>query len=204
MDYIAVSGEFEKEIEVRRSRFIASVKGEVDEQGAIAFIKEMKKRYDCTHHCYAYIADEVGNTARFSDDGEPSGTAGAPILEVLKRRELKKTVLVVSRYFGGIKLGAAGLTGAYSKSAAAVLDICTTVLRREAALVSIACDFSLNARLESVFSLLDVKIIKSEYSSEVTNFVAVPLNSLGAFTKSVEEVTKGKASLKIIKENEVI
>ena len=114
--YRFIDGEYEIRYEVKRSVFIATAKGELDEDGAESFIKSVRKRYpDATHNCYAYVSDELGNRTRFSDDGEPGGTAGQPILEVLKKQGLVKSAVVVTRYFGGIKLGAGGLVGVFRR-----------------------------------------------------------------------------------------
>ena len=116
--YFAVAFNTENEIVIERSRFITHVfyvETEKDAKDALSAIK--KKYQDATHNCYAFVTD-FGLTSRSSDDGEPSGTAGAPIMEVLKNQKLINTLVVVTRYFGGIKLGAGGLVRAYSRSAA--------------------------------------------------------------------------------------
>ena len=116
--YRYIDGEYEVKIEIKRSIFIATVKGELDADEAEEFVKSVRKKYpDATHNCYAYVGDELGNMTRFSDDGEPSGTAGQPILDVLRKQNIVKSAIVVTRYLGGIKLGAGGLVGAYSDTA---------------------------------------------------------------------------------------
>ena len=120
--YFAVAFNTENEIVIERSRFITHVfyvETEKDAKDALSAIK--KKYQDATHNCYAFVTD-FGLTSRSSDDGEPSGTAGAPIMEVLKNQKLINTLVVVTRYFGGIKLGAGGLVRAYGKSASEALD----------------------------------------------------------------------------------
>ena len=112
-----VKGIAEEVTVVQRSKFICTVKGVESEEDAKAFIAEIRKKHSlATHNCYAYIADEKGLIQKFSDDGEPQGTAGMPILNVLKSQSLYKTAAVVTRYFGGIKLGAGGLTRAYGNA----------------------------------------------------------------------------------------
>ena len=101
-EYLTVKGEFEKLNIIERSKFICYVKGVDSEDEAKAFIDKIRKEHSlATHNCYAYIADELGLIQKFSDDGEPQGTAGMPILEVLRNRKIYKTVVVVTRYFGG-------------------------------------------------------------------------------------------------------
>lgn len=118
-----IQKDYVKEIIIEKSRFICTLKKVDSEEEAQEFIKAMKKQYwDATHNCSAYIVDALAQ--RSSDDGEPSGTAGIPMLEVLKKNELVGTAAVVTRYFGGIKLGAGGLVRAYSGSVAGALKEC--------------------------------------------------------------------------------
>ena len=115
--------DYQKEIVIEKSRFICTLKKVASEEEAQEFIKAMKKEYwDATHNCSAYLVDALAQ--RSSDDGEPSGTAGIPMLEVLKKNDLVGTACVVTRYFGGIKLGAGGLVRAYSSSVAGALSEC--------------------------------------------------------------------------------
>ncbi len=115
--YYTVKESGTHEITIQRSRFIAHISRAETESEAQEFIQAIKKKYwDATHNCSAYLIGENDQIQKANDDGEPSGTAGVPILEVLKKRKLKDTVVVVTRYFGGIKLGAGGLIRAYGKS----------------------------------------------------------------------------------------
>lgn len=120
--YFTIQGYGETEIEINRSRFICYVQRAETEEKAQAFIAEIKKKHwDATHNCSAYLIGEHDHIQKADDDGEPSGTAGKPILEVLKKNHVKDTVVVVTRYFGGIKLGAGGLIRAYGKGASEAL-----------------------------------------------------------------------------------
>ena len=122
--YTSVAGETVTEKIIEKSRFITTSRRVESEAAAKEFIAEISKKYsDATHNCYAYICDRLGNFLRFSDDGEPQGTAGMPILEVIKSKRLSEVAVVVARYFGGIKLGAGGLLRAYSGCAAENLDM---------------------------------------------------------------------------------
>lgn len=122
-DFLSVSGKFSSETVIERSRFICNITHVASEEEARAFIDEIRKEYGlATHNCYAYIADVLGNVCRYSDDGEPQGTAGIPMLEVLKNKNLKCVCAVVTRYFGGIKLGAGGLVRAYGGAVADCLS----------------------------------------------------------------------------------
>lgn len=134
--YLSVSGEYTSERVIEKSRFITCVKHVENEEEAKAFLGALHAEHPlATHICYAYICDKIGNFARFSDDGEPQGTAGMPILGVIKAKKLFETCVAVVRYFGGIKLGAGGLTRAYASCAAEgvngaevlLFDICTEI-----------------------------------------------------------------------------
>lgn len=115
--YFTVDGEPETTLIIERSRFICSMKNVEGENEAREFIEKIRKKYSlANHHCYAYIADEDGRAFRFSDDGEPQGTAGMPMLNVLRGKNFCRTVAVVTRFFGGVKLGTGGLTRAYGNS----------------------------------------------------------------------------------------
>lgn len=119
------------ELEIKRSRFLTHVAPVADVAEADAFIAGVRKEFwDARHNCTAMVTGVLGDQARSSDDGEPSGTAGVPMLEVLRRRELTDVVAVVTRYFGGIKLGAGGLVRAYGSAVSEALDAATIVRRR--------------------------------------------------------------------------
>ena len=196
-----VSGEYQIENEIKRSRFIATAKGEVSQDEAEAFVKSIKKRYpDATHNCYAYVADELGNIARFSDDGEPSGTAGQPILDVIKKQGLQKTAIVVTRYFGGIKLGAGGLVGAYSGAAADVLKVAKILEKKECKMVFLRTDYSTFASVEKFFFKTECKPLEFEYGDEVSGEIVVPVDSVDEFVLSIKELTSGKAEAKVLEE----
>ncbi len=146
MNRLTVVGEAKAELTVERSRFLAWAAGVADEAQAIEFIAAASKKfYDATHNCYAFSAGQV---KRFSDDGEPSGTAGRPILNVIEQKGLENTVVVVTRYFGGVKLGAGGLVRAYSNAAAAALDRAEQAEITRAREISLSVPFSLFRQTE--------------------------------------------------------
>lgn len=123
MKLYTIVRDFQQEIVIEKSRFICTLKKVATEEEAQDFIKETKKKYwDATHNCSAYIVGESGAAQRSNDDGEPSGTAGLPMLEVLRKNNLHNVAAVVTRYFGGIKLGAGGLVRAYTNSVAAAIE----------------------------------------------------------------------------------
>lgn len=124
MAYITINEEKETSIIEKKSEFISHIKRVNSEEEAKTYIEEIRSKYrDARHNCYAYIIGEKEEIQRYSDDKEPQGTAGLPILDVLKKNDLKDVCLIVTRYFGGILLGASGLTRAYAKSASEVVSI---------------------------------------------------------------------------------
>ncbi len=196
-----VSGEYQIENEIKRSRFIATAKGEVNQEEAEAFVKSVKKKYpDATHNCYAYVADELGNIARFSDDGEPGGTAGQPILDVIKKQGLVKTAIVVTRYFGGIKLGAGGLVGAYSGAAADVLKAAKILVKKECKKVRLKTDYSTFATVEKYLFKSECRPLDFEYGDDVSAEIIVPLNKVDEFAEGLKELTSGKVEAIILDE----
>ena len=199
--YRYADGEYEIKTEIKRSVFIASVKGEVDAQGAEDFVRAIRKKYpDATHNCYAYISDELGNVTRFSDDGEPSGTAGQPILDVLRKQNLVKTAIVVTRYFGGIKLGAGGLVGAYSQTAANGVAIAKISTKTECERVDVFADYSVFSTLEKHLRKANVALDDIAYGDGVECRVFVPCDETDAFCDMVCETSAGKA--KVVRSNE--
>lgn len=175
--YLTVNNNCESEITIQRSRFITFVFHIENEDEAVDKLKELRKKYfDATHVCYAYIADEAGNKIKFSDDGEPSGTAGQPILEVIKARDLKFTLVAVVRYFGGIKLGAGGLTRAYSSSAARALNDAEIAEYILSDVYRVNMDFAFLKKFEKSIANILCKIILKEYNSNVTVTIACPID----------------------------
>lgn len=194
--YRYVDGEYEVKIEIKRSIFIATVKGELNADEADEFVKSVRKRYpDATHNCYAYVGDELGNVTRFSDDGEPSGTAGQPILDVLRKQTIVKTAIVVTRYFGGIKLGAGGLVGAYSGAAADGVKAGKISRKVECALVEIKSDYPTHATVEKLLRKSNVLIGEVAYCDDVTVKVFVPLDDKNSFMQSVNESSLGRSHI---------
>ena len=194
--YRYIDGEYEVKIEIKRSIFIATVKGELNADEAEDFVKSVHKKYpDATHNCYAYVGDELGNVTRFSDDGEPSGTAGQPILDVLRKQNIVKTAIVVTRYFGGIKLGAGGLVGAYSQTAADAVKSGKISQKAESALVEIRADYPTHATVEKYLRKSGVLIDDVTYDNDVTSKVYVALDEKNAFIEGANEASLGRANV---------
>lgn len=165
---------------IERSEFICRIKHVETEQEAKDFILEVKKLESlATHNCYAYIADDKGLVQKFSDDGEPSGTAGMPMLSVLKNKNLFKIVAVVTRYFGGIKLGAGGLVRAYSGAVNDCLKKAQILDMQPAELVCIIIDYENYSNLLRFLEGKEIKVISTNFENQVKVNLAVKLDSQG-------------------------
>lgn len=201
MQYVSVSGEHTTEKVIERSRFITTSCHVESEEEARAFIARISDKFkDATHNCYAYIADSTGNAPRFSDDGEPSGTAGMPILDVIKNKKLYCTAVVVTRYFGGIKLGAGGLVRAYSGCTAENLDSAQKLL-------FMPCEqYAYNVGYENIdlcnrfFEKRDCAVTGVEYLSEVTFTVSVKKQLSADFNSALNDMLNGRVGIKKLRE----
>lgn len=160
---------FSAAYEVNKSKFIAHVKHVEDETSARDFVLMIRKKYfDATHNCSAWILGERGDKQKSNDDGEPGGTAGNPILETIKKNELTNCAIVVTRYFGGIKLGAGGLIRAYSHTAALGLSnskiVCMTVFKR----ISVTLEYNFLATVENYLRNKKIRVASTDYAAVVT------------------------------------
>lgn len=157
----------EVSFEERKSTFICNIKRIENEKDAMDFINSIKDKYkDATHNVYAYITNN-GISMRYSDDGEPQGTAGPPVLEVLKREGLNDVAAVVTRYFGGILLGAGGLIRAYGSACKAGVDAGKKVMRLEASNFYILCDYDKYGKLNNYLQNENIQIINTEFTEIV-------------------------------------
>lgn len=164
----------ESEKIIEKSRFITYSEHVENEEEARAFIAEIRAAHSmATHVCYAFIADKLGNLQRFSDDGEPQGTAGVPILEVLKAKKLCETAVAVVRYFGGIKLGAGGLVRAYSSGAAENLDGADIRVLEMCSEYKITVDYTGVDSAQKYFASQPCSLLSSDYGEKVCFTVAV-------------------------------
>ena len=201
MGYLSVGGEHSSEKVVERSRFITTSAHVEGEEEARAFIARISGKFkDATHNCYAYIADSTGNAPRFSDDGEPGGTAGMPILEVIKNKKLYCTAVVVTRYFGGIKLGAGGLVRAYSGSAAENLDGAEKLMYLPCEESAYTVDYGSVDILNRCFSQSDCEVKDISYSSDVTFTVAVKKELAEEFNAAIFDRLNGRIRIEKLRE----
>ncbi len=195
--YLSVSGETVTEKIIEKSRFITTSAHVGGEEAAKAFIAALRERYgDATHNCYAYVADEKGNFLRFSDDGEPQGTAGMPMLEVVRAQNLKQTAVVVTRYFGGIKLGAGGLVRAYSGCVAENLSAAKKVCYQPCVENAYTVDYPLTDAAIRYFSENECTLTNTEYSDRVIFTAAVKKEKEEAFNSSLINRLNGRVEIK--------
>ena len=160
---------FEAEYEIQKSKFIAHVKQVEDEESAKTFLQQIKKKhFDATHNCSAWVLGVDGSKQKSNDDGEPGGTAGNPILETIKKNELVDTIVVVTRYFGGIKLGAGGLIRAYSHTAALGLAASKVVTMTPMQRISITINYNLLASVENWLRNQKISVESKDYMDNVT------------------------------------
>ncbi|MCO6004119.1 YigZ family protein [Actinoallomurus purpureus] len=185
------------ELEIRRSRFICALARVVTEDDAHAFIAERRRTHrDATHSCTAYVLGEHGEITRNSDDGEPAGTAGLPMLEVLARRGLTGVTAVVTRYFGGVKLGAGGLVRAYGQAVAETIDAVGMVERRPVVTVTVTVGHERAGRLQRDLHASPYPPTGARYGPRAEMDVAVPEAELAVFEAWVAAATGGQASLR--------
>lgn len=193
-EYNTVDGEQEITLVIEKSKFICALKGVRNEEEAKEFISIIKKKHSlATHNCYAYIADEVGYLQKFFDDGEPQGTAGIPMLETLKNNDLKKVVAVVTRYFGGIKLGTGGLARAYSNA----VNECINSAKKIKCVWSTVFDFVLTyneySKILNCFNENYIKLLSTVFDDGVKIRIACKKEFENGFVAKISNVFCGKA-----------
>ncbi len=195
MRYNSVVGEAVAEKTIEKSRFLAYTAHVGSEEEAKAYLTRVRALHPmATHVCYGYIADKIGNLQRFSDDGEPQGTAGMPILGVLKAQELKETVVAVVRYFGGIKLGAGGLTRAYAGCAADGLEKSEIACYETGVEIELSVDYS---EVNAALRFLEKEIVLSrDFSAEAKFTVIVKETDAEDFSARARDFLNGRVKLR--------
>ncbi|MEX1031452.1 MAG: YigZ family protein [Paenibacillaceae bacterium] len=196
--YITVQQANKAEIVIKRSRFIGHAKPVDSEEEAISFVEEIRKQYsDATHNCYAYMVGERDQYQKQSDAGEPSGTAGKPILEVIKNRHMKNVVVVVTRYFGGVMLGAGGLVRAYTDGAVAGIDAAVPVWKKLHQEVRIEADYTWHGKIEHELRTSNTLIKETLFTDQVV-VICLPLQSeLEQFVARITDLTQGQCPIKL-------
>ena len=197
-NYITIIGESVSEYTEKRSRFIATARHCDTEEEALAFIEEMRSKYwDARHNVFAY---SVGNTARFSDDGEPHGTAGKPMLEVINGEELKNLAVVVTRYFGGILLGTGGLVRAYSKSTKDALSLASKAQMIPCTVFETACEYSDHAKLMKLLENSGAEINDTVFGADVKVTYSLKSEDTEPFCLSLTETFSARLKAEKIEE----
>ena len=189
-EYLVPTGCAEAEFTEKKSRFIGRIWPVETEEEALSRIQEMKKQhYDATHNCWAYIIH--GGAVRFSDDGEPGGTAGMPMLQVLQREGLNNVVCVVTRYFGGILLGAGGLVRAYTRGAKIAVDAAGKSMKRVWTVLYVPCPYSFYERVKLEIEAFDGILRSTDFGAEVDMEILFPQANAQPFLDRLTDLTSG-------------
>ena len=196
MDYKIIYEGGEAEIVEKKSRFIATVVAVDSEEEALEFIEKLRKKYwNATHNCFAYVVGEHHELQRCSDDGEPSGTAGRPMLDVILGENLHNMAVVVTRYFGGTLLGTGGLVRAYSSSVKAGLEASKVITRLKGIRLSIETDYTGLGKIQYVLGERQISILDSVYTDKVQLEALVPEELMKEIEEELTEKTNGRAKL---------
>lgn len=195
-NYMTIATTGTKELQISKSRFIAHCSRAETEEEAINFIQTIKKEHhNATHNCSAYLIGAHDQIQKANDDGEPSGTAGVPMLEVLKKQGLKDVVVVVTRYFGGIKLGAGGLVRAYGKATTQGIEASGIVERKLYKRMKVAVDYTLLGKLENEVRNSQFLLVNISYSEHVEFFIDVENTEENFFQEWMTDLTSGKSTI---------
>ena len=191
----------EGEIVEKKSRFIATVRLVEKEEDALAFIEEMKKKYwDARHNCYAYSIGEHREFTRCSDDGEPSGTAGRPMLDVILGEDIYNVAVVVTRYFGGVLLGTGGLVRAYSGAVQEGLRASKVIQKQHGISLALTADYTAIGKLQYIAAENQLPVLDTEYTDRVIMHLLVPNDQVGRIQKTITEATSGRVKMEKEKE----
>lgn len=191
--YRMITKETYGEIVEKKSRFIASLAPAESEEEALAFIESVRKKYyDARHNCFAFIVGKGARLERCSDDGEPSGTAGRPMLEVLRGAELTNVAAVVTRYFGGTLLGTGGLARAYTQAVQEAVAGCEIVTMRYGLRYAVTAEYTFVGKLQYLFAKREIRIEDTVYTDKVTFYVLVPSEMEQSFQKDLTELAAAR------------
>lgn len=184
------------EIIINKSRFICSMKRTDTEAEAVEFIEKIKSEHPkANHNCFAYLIGNTNSIQRMSDDGEPSGTAGVPMLEVLKKQQLKNTAVVVTRYFGGVKLGAGGLIRAYGSAVSEAISTIGLIEKQMNQLVSVEVSYHLSGKLQNTLEQSPYLIQSIDYTDTVLFNCIVKIEDVDQFMNEVTNWTSAQAEI---------
>lgn len=184
------------EITEKKSRFIATVRPVESEDEAVSFINETKKKYwDARHNCSAFVIGKRQELTRCSDDGEPAGTAGRPMLDVLLKENIHNAAVVVTRYFGGVLLGTGGLVRAYQQATKAGLSASEIIEKKDGSVLFIRTDYTGIGRLQYLFAQEKITVMDTAYEADVLVKAVIPENDKKRIEKTIIEQTNGTAKL---------
>ncbi|KAF4408454.1 MULTISPECIES: YigZ family protein [Streptomyces] len=196
--YRTVARQGVHETEVKKSRFLTTLAPAATEQEAQDVIRRVREEHaGATHNCFAYVIGAAGGVQKSSDDGEPGGTAGVPMLQMLLRREVRDIVAVVTRYFGGIQLGAGGLIRAYGGAVGQALDTLGTVARRPLRLATVTVDHQRAGKLENDLRATGRAVRDVRYGERVRLDVGIPDAEVARFRAWLADATAGTAALEL-------
>lgn len=199
VEYRTVKAYANTELEERRSRFIGYGQPVSSVDEAVSFIESIRRKHpDATHNVYAYRLKS--GAEKYSDDGEPGGTAGLPIMSVLKIDELFDVCVVVTRYFGGILLGAGGLVRAYSKAAKEATQACGIIMMKPVKEVQITCDYNTYGKLQKLIERFEAEFKGAEFTDNVKATAFIDIRYISGFEDELNEISCGKAAFNIIGE----
>lgn len=197
--YFTIYQNGEHQIEIKKSKFICHLFRIENEEQAKEYIAKIKKEhYKANHNCSAYMLGENFEIQRSSDDGEPSGTAGVPMLEVLKKNQLQNTLAIVTRYFGGIKLGAGGLIRAYSTSVSEALKEIGIVQGKLQQLLDITIDYHQLGKLQNYLENEQISIQEIDYLEQITVKVAIDINQCESFQNALIDLFNNQLSIQLL------
>ncbi|MBP3939160.1 MAG: YigZ family protein [Clostridia bacterium] len=192
MEYKTILNQASDEFIERKSRFIGYIKPVTTQEEAVSFINEIKsKHWDATHNVYAYVLRE-GQVRRYSDDGEPQGTAGIPVLDVLLKENVTDCVVVATRYFGGTLLGAGGLVRAYSHTAKIAVDAGQVITMKFCKVLKVTCDYNFYGRLNSFIPEMGGVIDDTQFADNVTVTFKLPVDDVATFDAKLVDMSFGR------------
>lgn len=194
LEYLTVLNQASAELTEKKSRFISNVKPVESEDEAQEFINEIKIKYwDASHNVYAYYIEGINTLQKFSDAGEPAGTAGLPVFEAIRKMDLRNVVVVVTRYFGGTLLGASGLIRAYGKSATLGIEAATVVKKQLCRELNIIVEYTMYGKVNSLIAASGLKPVKSEFGKDAAIMLYVPVGRMAELAEKIQDVTNARA-----------
>lgn len=196
--YLELVSGGEGEIVEKKSRFIGQIKPVYSEEEAYAFVEQIKKKhYDARHNCFAFSIGDEMPLLRFSDDGEPQGTAGKPILEVINGSGIHNICIVVTRYFGGMLLGTGGLVRAYTDAAKEALGNCETKRKQRIYPIKVTTDYADMGKIQYIIESADVRVVDKVFTDEVVFWLEVPVDSKDKLVVAITEASGARAVIDI-------